>query len=263
MHDSAFLIVTSKKRRNRRQKVENQPAIKAKQEDFNVSRAISYVKDRIEEISKSQLFKEVEKALIQQERPQQIICFGLGSLGSFISQFQLALGLRLQSLAAGCNSIYTDPCFSDSDVTVLTHFGVEIGSKNLEGKFSADASYVTLFYLPHCPKQLVNNLLWANFCHQRLTKVILLTNSFHTIVLRSPSRILASSASNIQKLDPFAVEIALPDFESGDIFNDLAVIHFENLPEPESDFWTDNPEPVYTEDIELIQNDETSALSFA
>jgi len=254
MPDQPFLAVTSKKRRNRRQKTTALTITSTAgliKEDFDSDRAVTVVKKHLNELKFSDFYKSAQQAL-GEAKPQDLICFGLGTLSSYISKYQLAFSVLLQE-KFNLKSQFSDPCFWVKDVEVLRHFDCKIIEENLEGKFLVSSDYVTLAYLPHCPKQLVNNFLWKNFDKKRLENVILITNSFQGIVERTPSRLLQSSANLIEELSTFCEETLLPNFESGDIFNDLSVIVFKNLPESGNPFWNQIPEPVYTEDVELIQ----------
>ena len=42
----------------------------------------------------------------------------------------------------------------------------------------------TLFYMPHCGRAMYNNLLWANWSPQHLSKVAVIGNSFHSYLER-------------------------------------------------------------------------------
>ena len=81
-----------------------------------------------------------------------------------------------------------DPIFFCSEVKLLRRLKLEVISENLECKLKCQVhtSHViissiaiiikyalqvpTLIFLPHCPKQLTNNLLYANWSPEGLTK---------------------------------------------------------------------------------------------
>ena len=82
-----------------------------------------------------------------------------------------------------------DPAHSDLERSVLGLLGLEVLETNCEGRFEVpDDDPVQLFYLPHCPKQLSNNLLWANWSAEKLQKLVLVGNSFWRIY-RLPARV--------------------------------------------------------------------------
>ena len=77
-----------------------------------------------------------------------------------------------------------DPAHSDLERSVLGLLGLEVLETNCEGRFEVpDDDPVQLFYLPHCPKQLSNNLLWANWSPEKLQKLVVVGNSFKRILL--------------------------------------------------------------------------------
>ena len=69
---------------------------------------------------------------------------------------------------------------------MLGLLGLEALDTNCEGRFEVHddgGDSVQLFYLPHCPKQLSNNLLWANWSAEKLRKLVVVGNSFERILL--------------------------------------------------------------------------------
>ena len=100
-----------------------------------------------------------------------------------------------------------DPINTKSEENIIQLLGYECTSKNnLEGKYVLKDEPLysgTLFYLPHCPKQLTNNILWANWQPETLGAIdptsfdsrcehglYILGNSFERITSSLPDRIL-------------------------------------------------------------------------
>lgn len=272
-HDEPFTLVTNKRNR-RRKSFDNKKTAKLSEkvqpvdvqlnvatiDDHNKYRKL--IDENIQEIKESRLWQKLlellnEKEIIETGTDRELVCFGLGSLSSYISRHQLALGVLLSKELNIRRVKYSDPCFSSEDKQVLVDFGIQIITENLEGKYLCDESYVTLFYLPHCPKQLVNNLLWRNWKSSLLAKIILITNSFATIIERTPSRLLENSAGYIVKINSYSVENQLAEYQnSSDIFNDLSVISFDKIKLVDSGIGDEEAvEPVYEKwDLELVQN---------
>ena len=50
-------------------------------------------------------------------------------------------------------------------------------------RFGEADSAAELFFLPHCPKQLSNNLLWSNWRPDKLRRLVVVGNSFKRILL--------------------------------------------------------------------------------
>ena len=79
-----------------------------------------------------------------------------------------------------------DPIFFCSEVKLLRRLKLEVISENLECKLKCQVhtshchnfyddqicklQVPTIIFLPHCPKQLTNNLLYANWSPEGLTK---------------------------------------------------------------------------------------------
>lgn len=139
--------------------------------------------------------------------------------------------------------------------SILTELNCKTYSINLEGKLLID-HLPTLLYLPHCPKQLTNNLLWRNWNSTALQHVkLLIGNSFESIIESTPERFLQQDAEYLLKLFPHTKEIKLPNnFRHTDIFNDLS-IHCFDIDKVPADIWSQNTEPKYLDScIELITN---------
>merc|ERR1711955_149546 len=60
-----------------------------------------------------------------------------------------------------------------------------------------ECSVPTFLFLPHCPKQLSNNLLYSNWSSTALGNLVICSNSFTNIVERNAAKVLAESASYI------------------------------------------------------------------
>uniref|UniRef100_A0A336M8X1 CSON013795 protein n=1 Tax=Culicoides sonorensis TaxID=179676 RepID=A0A336M8X1_CULSO len=205
-NDETFTLVTHKKTRGRKslgnkdnklQPVRTFPFTErnsCQSTSTDKNKTLKLVQESVHEIKSSQLWKKLEsilkenKKLTDPEIQRELICFGLGSLSSYISRNQLGLGLLIAQQFNIRISKYSDPCFTPQDIEVLLELGNQVVSENLEGKYLCNCNYVTVFYLPHCPKQLVNNLLWCNWNPEILENVILITNSFETIIERNPLR---------------------------------------------------------------------------
>lgn len=149
-----------------------------------------------------------------------------------------------------------DPVFSQIECDILQEFNCVVLSKNSEGKCAVQGSDSTLFYLPHCPKQLSNNLLWSNW-GLGLSKCIIIANSFTKIIENTPSRLLRKFAQYITKISPYMTELAvINSFKFYEVFNDTAIHIFplNNIILISEDFW-ENKEPHYSDDdIEFITN---------
>jgi hypothetical protein len=212
-----------------------------------------------DELKISEFFEAASETLrqvLQDTQIKEIICLGIGRISNCsIARHQLAF-ISLIGTQLGISISFFDPVLSNSDKEILKALNYEILSQNKEGSYLVQQS--TLFYLPHCPKQITNNLLFSNWTPDQLSKVFLICNSFKTIIETTPERILRPNAHFILEISPFAEEKKIENnFRFTDIFNDFAIINFpsEKLEKAAKSFWSDRLEPKYSEeDLELVRN---------
>ena len=101
---------------------------------------------------------------------------------------QLASQYQLQLLLAwtqhwdqeNTKVLVFDPILTPSEKGILKQLGLETSDENLEGFYEGSQEGLTVFYLPHCPKQLLNNILWQNW--NNLDSIIVIGNSLLEIV---------------------------------------------------------------------------------
>merc|ERR1711962_1090331 len=184
----------------------------------------------------------------------KLSCFGLGQLSTVISKYQTAFlllikeSLRIEDF----RSTVFDPIFSDEEKQVLEKLGFFVEEKNKKCKIRLENK--TLVFLPHCPKELTNNLLYANLKSTiqngaSLHNLVLISNSLSSVLLRTPAYKVEKSANVIK----FVSEAGLVtetkicnSFKFNDIFNDMSLHTFTN-PSP-ADLLHHVAEPVYDDD---------------
>lgn len=114
-----------------------------------------------------------------------LILLGIGPFGyrqSFIQMcYAIALKKKLSQFYNLTVSAF-DPCFTDFENRLLASFGVSILKENNFGRISSSNNAV--FYMPHCPFQLYNNVLWSNW--DRLHQTIIIGNRFSMYSMRRP-----------------------------------------------------------------------------
>lgn len=186
---------------------------------------------------------------------KEIICLGIGRVSECsIAKHQLAFISIIQKDLKIPSAKFYDPVLLSSDKEILEKLNFSVLSENKEGKYQADHS--TLFYLPHCPKQITNNLLFTNWKPDYLNNLILICNSFQTIIDSTPERLLRPNAHFLLEINPFVTEIELENcYRFKDIFNDFSIHTFaaDKLKPLPSDFWNNQEEPNYsTEDLEFV-----------
>lgn len=198
------------------------------------------------------------KEAIANKSISEVICLGIGRVSDcIIAKHQLALLLIIkEQLDIEATLNFFDPVITQNDIDILTKLNCKVLSENREGKYSAEKT--SLFYLPHCPKQITNNLLYSNWNVERLKNLILICNSFNKIIASTPERFLRPNAHYLLEIHPFTSEIELENsYKFNDIFNDFSIHTFaeEKLSKSSSEFWKNHHEPVYSsEDLEFVKN---------
>jgi SRR1 len=169
-------------------------------------------------------------ALLAKIVVKEIVCYGIGNFASKSSVWygplwQLTLALELSSLVnkkfpnnPPCPILYYDPVLTDMERKILQQsYHVNVLTTNEKGKRStgqpsAECNTVTttcsttLFFMPHCPKGLYENVLWANWSQlqQNPCAICIIGNSLATYVERA----LATSKDN--SCQPSCLELIQP-----------------------------------------------------
>ncbi|CAI2173865.1 20357_t:CDS:2 [Funneliformis geosporum] len=143
---------------------------------------ISYVDEKRQSLLQSVFFQELQEKisnrLFPPHRPKlvDIVCYGIGSIErSKSSQFQFALMLILKDLFQITGKAYVyDPVLTSIDLDILSHY--EISIIDINEKAKREITNQTLFYMPHCPIGLYNNVIASNWEKKKLEKIILVGN---------------------------------------------------------------------------------------
>ena len=104
------------------------------------------------------------------------------------SQFQLQLLLAWTQHWDQENTkvLVFDPILTPSEKGILKQLGLETSDENLEGFYEGSQEGLNVFYLPHCPKQLLNNILWQNW--NNLDSIVVIGNSLSEIVSNTSAK---------------------------------------------------------------------------
>ena len=149
----------------------------------------------VAEVERSELWSRLAVLLRPLGPLEGLVCLGVGSFASSASaRYQLALALLLRQelqhvLPSGAaedggeNSetlprhldVY-DPIFDEAELALLHARGCRVPTRNEEGRRAALRP--TLFFMPHCGRQLYANLLQANWGAAPLCRLAVLGNSF-------------------------------------------------------------------------------------
>jgi hypothetical protein len=160
----------------------------------------------LEDLLISEFYQHVRDSLDQKlSEVKQIICLGIGKITECsIAKHQLAFIVLIAKQIKAEVSFF-DPVLSSYDKQVLEELHCKVLTDNKEGKYAAESP--TLFYLPHCPKQITNNLLYSNWDPDHIQNVFLICNSFKTVIESTPERLLRPNAHYILEIASFVEEI--------------------------------------------------------
>jgi len=168
-----------------------------------------------------------------------LVCMGIGPLGtSTNSKYQFALLTLIKEVRYFSNCIIYDPMMSPKDIELCTTFGIRFTEISI-GRYKAQRN--TLFFMPHCPRALYNNLLYENWKSENLSKIVLIGNSFSGYEVKQISKKFQKCL--IHRLADHMIEHSLTitdnDTELFMAFNDTSVLvpNMDLLYLQNSDFW--------------------------
>ncbi|XP_053206999.1 SRR1-like protein [Panonychus citri] len=150
-----------------------------------------------------------------------------------------------------------DPVFTEYEKKFLIENGFNLIDVNEKGAKSVTTR--TLFFMPHCPLPMYNNLLWANWLPNNLNQIVLLGTSFNSLVnsfISSDQQAEYSYLIGITEsklIDEFKLD---PPRDIYEAFNDLSVHFFTRI--NDDDEYTNllsiancdpKKKPIYSDDI--------------
>ena len=195
-------LILSNERENKEEKEERNEEEQILQFLQQINKIQNNLKQTIfyEELKRK--FKEEEE--FKQKKIQKIVFLGIGNfLSSNSSCLQLALGLELftsfnllDTIENSDNSndndendnyendnrksnkiknnIYIyDPLLTSIELRICSLLNLQVDSSSLNLHIATD---MTLFYMPHCPYTLYNQIIWLNWGNNSLSNVIIFGN---------------------------------------------------------------------------------------
>lgn len=212
--------------------------------------------------------KVLDEALVESQISfNQIVCYGLGSFGSnMTSRYQLAFLILLKEKMGNIRLELYDPSFTPNEIKVMsTTLDFIVLEENEEGHrlVRGDGAGV-LFFMPHAPHQLVNNLIYTNWTPESISKCVCICNSFENLKVNFPKRVLQQNLGYIDRSERIVVEYGIINtFPYKDIFNDMAIHSFPlgrikelHLP---AEYWEKCFKPQYKQ-LEFVQAHQTENL---
>ena len=87
--------------------------------------------------------------------------------------------------------IVFDPVLNRQEKEIIKLLGYQLPTETeVRIHYITTENTKVLFYLPHCPKTLANDILHTNWCRNTLASTYILGNSFDSVVNNLPSRIV-------------------------------------------------------------------------
>jgi len=229
--------------------------------EIDVAKTIKSINSAKGELMNAEFLSEIISSLQEIGKNEQIVnihSYGLGQLSASIARYQTAFILLIKqylSIPDEKNFVF-DPIFNSDEKTVLKDLGFTVLEENTSCKIRLQ--HKTLVFLPHCPKELTNNLLFANLKNQQqrgtsVSNLVLVSNSISSVLTRTPAKEIADCALILQLATDSGIvkeSNINNNFKYNDIFNDLSLHTFSS---PNSDLLHGIDEPVYKgEASELI-----------
>jgi SRR1 len=203
-----------------------------------------------------------------------LVCYGIGNFSKTstlyysASMYQLALALSIREAWDIHESYFLDPCINSIEAEILKDHQFQI-LENRQGRQrfleGTEAKRVIIFFMPHCPKRLYENVICAHY--DALSRVFILGNSLRNYgdALGGAAASPPSSVEESGDLELSCFEVLYPSIKENPLTMEKKVIKEAqgNLEGALNDtFWTtfdvcgDLPPHVFrvesTEDSELL-----------
>ena len=178
METDGFTLV-SKGKKSRKHKTNRTTIVNNVARDpIDVPRVVTKIDKAVIDLKNSSFFTDIS-TILKNVKCETIWCFGLGHLGDCITaRFQFALLILIKDVLGLENEkvFLCDPIFYEEEVEILKSFNFNVATENIECML--ECTIPTFLYLPHCPKQLSNNLLYSNWNPDSLENLVIFSNSF-------------------------------------------------------------------------------------
>lgn len=130
-----------------------------------IERAVMQMQQSVESMRSSAVAQHAVAMVQKLEVPQEIVCYGIGDIvNSRIARLQLAMALFIASeisLDRAAVSFY-DPVLTHGGAKVLEKLGVTVTQENVHCRRRVPDGGHSLFFMPHCDREMYNNVIGAN-----------------------------------------------------------------------------------------------------
>ena len=142
----------------------------------------------IEYLLQTSFWKHLIEAL-QDNEIQQIVCYGIGNFSqtgttyfsASLWQLSCAVALQRHLVPAPQRMLYFDPCSSAAEIQfVQDALDMHVLDHNERGDHPVGTT-ATLFFMPHCPARLYENVVWSNYSCAANNHLWILGNSLSRI----------------------------------------------------------------------------------
>jgi len=256
MENDGFVLVKGGKKGKGRKIFRTTVIDNVDRDTIDISKVIQRIDIAVNELKNSNFFTDICINL-KKLSCLTIWCFGIGHIGECVTaRFQFAFLLLIKDvLKLNSERVFVcDPILYKEEMDIIKTYNFNIATENIECML--ECSDPTFLFLPHCPKQLSNNLLYSNWSSPALKNLVICSNSFTNIVERNAAKVLAESASYIVAVVDHNIVFELPiinSFKYNDVFNDLSLHTFRAPEDLSQDFWK-SAKPVYDpSDTEFIR----------
>ncbi|GKY92376.1 hypothetical protein MPSEU_000208500 [Mayamaea pseudoterrestris] len=212
------------------------------------------------DVQQTRIYQDVLLRLKEENlRLQHLVCYGIGSFSASSTthysasmwQIAFALSLVMDSTTVKNKEItlsYFDPCMSTIEERFLCERHINVLTTNERGKHFFQQDGPVLFFMPHCPKLLYENVAWSHWL--RLRQIAIIGNSLinHAEALlsgggggddRQPCPCLKHLVPFIEevKLEASKLDVQEAAGNFNGAFNDTYLTTFAR-----NDAWPDRPE---------------------
>ncbi|KAJ2300994.1 hypothetical protein IWW55_003834 [Coemansia sp. RSA 2706] len=178
--------------------------------DLTIERQISEITAKKTRLLKSKFYASLDQVIdaITVFAPEEIVCYGIGSLFAGISQWQLALVLALNDTLRAPIHAFDPVATDDDDLTMLRRFSVSPIAKDEQAKRTATKR--TLFYMPHCEQFLYENTMSANWSPDQLGRIMIIGNHFSRYQAAQTETQFAEASPHLERVLPHLSVIDMP-----------------------------------------------------
>lgn len=249
MESDGFTLV--KRSRKRRLKSKNCATLQSTMQTESESDCCVNLSGVIQQVSTedSDFCEKLCKVVLDQ-RIQQIVCYGIGRLGSCkLAQYQFAVLVNILQRSPHLQKcLVFDPILTRAERDYISNYMELLPDNDM---CCRRVVCNTLFYMIHSSKRMYDNILKSNWDQLKFCSII--GNSFQSYLLHSTSTSLINQVPHLFKSSEHSVEDELPAFRSyQNVFNNTVAIRFLPSVNSESCFLETLPVDTSQDGLEII-----------